>query len=155
MKPKNCPWCNCEPATVGRGLSKPPRKGHIDWQCGSFKHGRKPWRSEHCELNVAEAEAERLQTIVDKLPKTADGVPITPGMEIRVRKPRISNQWYQFVVVAIHPNDVIHGEGKHHGMSVGPFSASSLYSTREAAEGAAEAAIEAAREKGVEGERAK
>ena len=34
------------------------------------------------QLEQAKADIERLEAIVDKLPKTADGVPITPGMKI-------------------------------------------------------------------------
>jgi len=33
-------------------------------------------------LDKAAKEIKRLQAIVDKLPKTADGVPITPGMNL-------------------------------------------------------------------------
>ena len=33
-------------------------------------------------LSKTEAEFERLQAIVDRLPKTADGVPVVPGMEV-------------------------------------------------------------------------
>ena len=34
------------------------------------------------KLQEAEQKIERLQAIVDRLPKTADGVPIVPGMEV-------------------------------------------------------------------------
>ncbi len=41
----------------------------------------KVWQE--CELpEVLVAEIERLRAIVEKLPKTADGVPIVPGMEL-------------------------------------------------------------------------
>lgn len=39
--------------------------------------------------NQAAAEIERLRAIVDKLPKTADGVPMTPGMNV------YSLHWFQ------------------------------------------------------------
>jgi len=34
------------------------------------------------EIQSLEKKIERLRTVVDKLPKTADGVPIVPGMEV-------------------------------------------------------------------------
>jgi hypothetical protein len=36
-------------------------------------------------LQECEAEVKRLQAIVDKLPKTADGVPVVPGMNCYFR----------------------------------------------------------------------
>ena len=36
-------------------------------------------------IDKLEAEVERLQAIVDKLPKTADGVPVVPGMNCYFR----------------------------------------------------------------------
>jgi len=34
------------------------------------------------EIHRLEAEVEQLQAIIDKLPKTADGVPMVPGMRV-------------------------------------------------------------------------
>lgn len=36
---------------------------------------------------AATKEIERLQSIVDKLPKTADGVPVTPRMQVWCKTP--------------------------------------------------------------------
>lgn len=63
MPPTNCPWCGAGPMTVGRGLVTPLPRGRRRWLCGSMKHGRKPWQDVHCQLNVAEAEVERLQKL--------------------------------------------------------------------------------------------
>lgn len=63
----NCPWCGCEPRTVGHGLAKPSPKGQVDWRCGSFLHGTEPWQSTNCELNVEDAKAERLGAFVLKV----------------------------------------------------------------------------------------
>ena len=78
----------------------------------------------HCSYP---GEAKRLQAIVDKLPKTADGVPVVPGMEV----------WD-----LSKPNSF---PSKVNGVSapgVGWYEC--RYSTREAAEGECQKAIEQA-----------
>ena len=42
-----------------------------------------PEHADTCnKLTAVRMEIERLQAIVDRLPKTADGVPIVPGMDV-------------------------------------------------------------------------
>lgn len=41
-----------------------------------------PCRAVFCEILNAADEIDRLQAIVDQLPKTEDGVPIYPGMTV-------------------------------------------------------------------------
>ena len=70
-------------------------------------------------------ERKRLQAIVDKLPKTADGVPIVPGRRVW----QTPGDWY----------------GVKMSMTAGPYCTTfpewdEVYSTREAAEAAADAA---------------
>jgi len=43
---------------------------------------RKAEEKEEAEKRAKEAEVERLRAIVAKLPKTADGVPVVPGMKL-------------------------------------------------------------------------
>ena len=78
----------------------------------------------------AEAEIERLREIVDRLPKTADGVPITPWMNLYA--PNVDYDFWALAIVSdsdrpqIECRDV---RGVEFGMC-----ASLCYSTREAAE---------------------
>ena len=78
----------------------------------------------------AEAEIERLREIVDRLPKTADGVPVTPGMNLYA--PNVDYDFGALAIVSdsdrpqIECRDV---RGVEFGMC-----ASLCYSTREAAE---------------------
>jgi len=48
-----------------------------------------------CQLAQAKAENARLAGIVDRLPKTADGVPVVPGMPVYYRflGPDVVEQW--------------------------------------------------------------
>ena len=93
-------------------------------------------------------EIEGLQAIVDKLPKTADGVPVVPGMELwhhcqykkEVRSVTISTD-YSYM-----PSD---GRSQLNIQHVGP---SACHSTREAAEGESQKAIEQAEREAAEAE---
>ena len=49
-------------------------------KCGSRAINDDPDRL-LCDTCLRDAEIERLRATVDRLPKTADGVPVTPGME--------------------------------------------------------------------------
>lgn len=81
------------------------------------------------EIQSLEKTIERLRTVVDKLPKTADGVPIVPGMEVWLRGR------YRYP-----------GEVEADAYGVNPcvdwpealYHPSQLYSSREAAQAAAE-----------------
>lgn len=39
----------------------------IDWECGSFKHGRQPHQDENCEHNVTMMERDQLEIKVADL----------------------------------------------------------------------------------------
>jgi hypothetical protein len=74
------------------------------------------------------AEVERLQAIVDKLPKTADGVRVVPHVDIvwAIYNGRIGNRhWYR------GDQNWVYGEFSHHTVRV-----DKCYSSREAAEAA-------------------
>jgi hypothetical protein len=50
---------------------------------GVFKCGRKLWPEDNPEtIDCLRRQLSTLQAIVDKLPKTADGVPVVPGMTL-------------------------------------------------------------------------
>ncbi len=53
-------------------------------ECSNAKLGNDDWQKGPCGQNPRELtdEIERLQAIVGKLPKTADGVPVVPGMRV-------------------------------------------------------------------------
>lgn len=88
-----------------------------------------------------EAERERLEAIIDKLPKTADGVPVTPGLTVfysygdivafpmRVQE---FSEWCVMDGVA-----TAFAEGRHEDV-FHLFYTTECYSTREAAEAAVE-----------------
>ncbi len=80
-----------------------------------------------------------LEAIVDKLPKTADGVPVVPGMDVwckdAVSHPRSTVGCYQWHVKNVDFRGLI--SGTFHNVSEGPHDASACYSTRQAAEAAA------------------
>lgn len=52
---------------------------HLDAKCGSCGGPLECDRDAICHRCTDKMEIERLQAIVDRLPKTADGVPIVPG----------------------------------------------------------------------------
>jgi hypothetical protein len=85
-----------------------------------------------CECCKLPTEIERLLAIVAKLPKTADGVPVVPGMRVWW----VCNRaiWAGTVDgVTCDQVWLIPDEGEHWGT----WSPSDCYSTREAAEKAA------------------
>lgn len=67
---EKCPWCGVKAKSVDPHGG---RSGYAEWGCGSWKQGDEPVQSQNCEINVLEAEIERLQTIVARLPKDAEG----------------------------------------------------------------------------------
>ena len=91
-------------------------------------------------LHEAADETERLQAIVDKLPKTADGVPVTPEMILWRKWPDLAPECDSIrtaTVKAVHASGatlycVAHGDGYRET----PVPWSELYSTREAAKAA-------------------
>lgn len=95
-----------------------------------------------------EAEVERLRAVVDQLPRTADGVPILPGIRLwwieRNNPPRFPPTIETAVVESLHPED---WENRFTFGSSGPTEQTKRwfvepnrsYSTREVAEAAKEA----------------
>ncbi len=97
-----------------------------------------------CQLSQAKAENERLEAIVDKLPKTADGVSVAPGDSVY-------RQWWnqptliiEYQVVSL-PEDkkigrprIVHRAACIPSYSTGWKLVSKCYSTRKAAEAAKE-----------------
>lgn len=82
------------------------------------------------DLRWAVAEIKRLQAIVDKLPKTADGVPVVPGMVLYSSA---------FICGAFrHPETVkgmcAYADPDTSGWMDGELDVHDLYSTQEAAE---------------------
>lgn len=77
-----CPWCGTRCFKVDGG--------HRKWTCGSTQghNGVTRHQSANCrnrEIDAGtndKAEIERLRAIVGKLPKTADGVPVVPGLTL-------------------------------------------------------------------------
>jgi len=87
------------------------------------------------ERDEARAEIERLQAIVERLPKTADGVPVYPGMQVWYHSEclpgSVTGPW-----VVVHFNDAISVALRQ---SPGVMTSRLLrrsFSTREAAEAA-------------------
>ena len=82
--------------------------------------------------NALQADNARLRAIVDKLPKTADGVPVVPGMEVWAKKNPSDSTVQSFIVC----QDSVWAS-RFGGMSrAGAWLISKCYSTREAAEAA-------------------
>ena len=96
------------------------------------EHARRPTLAER--VQAALDERDRLQAIVDRLPKTADGVPVVPGMQIW---PFFEIEDEQGAVVCLCAHDGPTGEMLVDGdtMNVGK-----CYSTRDAAVAAREGA---------------
>ncbi len=67
---ENCPWC---------GSPTHSDSPETYWACGSWNHSKGPWQSDACRIRVLESDNARLQAVVDKLPKTKDGVPVVDG----------------------------------------------------------------------------
>jgi hypothetical protein len=91
-------------------------------------------RTRYDELEQLRVRVEELTAIVDKLPKTADGVPITPGMQIWGKL-----GWNDEPARATLRGSYLDGYSVgalEWGMNVVPEK--EVYSTREAAEAAKE-----------------
>ena len=85
------------------------------------------WAGGELDSEQLRREIERLQAIVDLLPKTADGVPITPGMDVfRCGGKLRSRTMLVFETWSNHCLDDCRGG----------YAARSCYSTKEAAEAA-------------------
>lgn len=120
MSDEKCPDC-------GSGFASPHHKRY-GWhyaQCGRRRHEEHGWETMP-PASCLQRQVDRLQAIVDKLPKTADGVVITPGRTFyeawrtapgEIRSLEVAD-WYD------HEDD-------------SPLAAAEMYSTREAAEGQA------------------
>jgi len=92
----------------------------------------------------ARADVERLQAIVDRLPKTADGVPLVPGMTVFIPHPHPSNLITERVVLAPYGTlACLTKEPAHSGCceSATHRQARECYSTRKAAEAARKANV--------------
>ena len=91
------------------------------------------------QLAKANAENDRLQAIVDKLPKTADGVPVAPGMTVyfcRDGSPHIVGAFHEW---SSDPDEYEVGDAVPCWNEEKRYSARCLgdcYSTRKAAEAA-------------------
>lgn len=79
-------------------------------------------------LAARDAEIDRLRAIVDRLPTTADGVPVTPGMQVWDREYGERHYAWHFLRIE-------HGIGIA-SKSVGVVILSECYSIREAAQAA-------------------
>ena len=114
-----CHWpedeCKCEPA---------PTALYIEEHGGLEKV-----LQEHAALT---AERDRLQAIVDRLPKTADGVVITPGTMVYDHTGEVGFR------VATYGGDNGHGGCLWYATYGGIVAYEPVYSTREAAEQAKE-----------------
>jgi len=91
------------------------------------------------ELARVYDQVKQLRAIVDRLPKTADGFPIVPGMTVFIPHPRPSNLITEREVVAPYGKVAcLTKEPAHNGCceSTTHRQARECYSTREAAEGA-------------------
>jgi len=96
------------------------------------------------ELADAKAEIDRLRAIVAKLPTTADGVPVVPGMELWDKGHDVleedgtsywepTRRYYQ----RPHPFLLVAGKDEHSYSC--PFDPRPMFSSREAAQAAAAA----------------
>lgn len=87
-------------------------------------------------LAIAAMRIEELKAIVDALPRTADGVPVVPGMDLFMRS-KACRECGRYVVIKRPQVDAVETRGivRRHGHSGGwCANASDLYSTRDAAE---------------------
>jgi hypothetical protein len=114
-----CPWCKSPPCS---DVTSAIRCTTTDWECGSSIGCAHQLQSSACK------RIERLQAIVNRLPKTADGVPITLGDDLWSNDSRGTFEW---CVTEIHTHDVC---GKFHGAPCVFEQYGNCYSTREAAE---------------------
>jgi hypothetical protein len=113
---RKCPLCGSDPTQwcYGHGSPGPTLMGFTAQSCSS--------RSCGLPCRVWE-QIERLRAIVDRLPKTADGVPVVPGMTAFALMPTTDGTGKCIYPVEMY---AIQAGGKY----------TALYSTREAAEAA-------------------
>ena len=95
------------------------------------------------QLTHALAERDRLQATVDKLPRTADGVPVVPGVELWSRPNRdgncgIARHWLLDSRGMVWYGTMLRRPGGDAGSSQPIHRTEHQYSTREAAEAAKE-----------------
>ena len=94
--------------------------------------------TERAAREKADEENNRLRALVDRLPKTADGVPLVPGMTVFIPHPHPSNLITEREVIAPYGTlACLTKEPAHSGCceSATHRQARECYSTREAAEG--------------------
>ena len=120
---EKCPNC---------GASLHSHREHVQfWVCGSSYCERLKLFTEG--LDCLRRQLAQAKAIVDKLPKTADGVSVVPGMEVW-RWDAYLKCVKQCVVDRVYQNG---GVGlSFHDNDEGGFVSTQLYSTREAAEAA-------------------
>ena len=95
-----------------------------------------PDDSDEAICQQAAEEIEWLRAIVGRLPHTADGVPVVPGMDL-FKRTKACHQCGRPVAIQRPQVDAVEARGivRRHGHKAGWVeTASDLYSTREAAE---------------------
>jgi len=95
--------------------------------------------TERAAREKADEENNRLRALVDRLPKTADGVPLVPGMTVFIPHPHPSNLITEREILAPYGTlACLTKEPAHSGCceSTTHRQARECYSTREAAEAA-------------------
>ncbi len=70
-----CPYCHCDLVRKGDGE-------YHRWDCGTYKRDGDLFQSDTCRISELKADNARLRTALDQYPKTADGVPVVPGMRL-------------------------------------------------------------------------
>ena len=122
-KDDKCPGC-------GSGRAKRKFRMPGEFECSSFEDEFQGFsESMQCLRN----QLARLQAIVDKLPKTADGVPVVPGMRLYPLHPidlEAHIEDYGTVTVALWDEN----SGVHLIHGYDSFRVGNCYSTKEAAE---------------------
>ncbi len=74
---ETCPKCAAPPRTRHQGFVNTDNE--VFWSCGSVTCGESIWKVGY---ECLERQLAQAQEVIDKLPKTADGVPVVPGMEV-------------------------------------------------------------------------
>ncbi len=66
-KHTHCPWCKAGedvrtyvPSSYSKDPNQRIKPRHRNWFCGSSLHGKLPWQSKDCEINVLEKQVEEL-----------------------------------------------------------------------------------------------
>jgi hypothetical protein len=102
------------------------------WENVEIRNLASDWITQADRVSALEAENAKLRAIVAKLPKTADGVPVVPGMNLwelsTHQYPMHTEQFIEEVVSISQPR----------GFGGSPNAFCRCYSTREAAEAAKE-----------------